>query len=351
MCELLGMSFNQPVRPNISFKGFRSGGSRNPHGWGLAFYPDESAQVFKEPLRADVSILSEYIGSYPYIESKIILSHVRLSSSGLPAYKNTHPFHRELLGREYVFAHNGTLNDYTNHINSVRFRPIGDTDSELAFCWLLSQIENRNIVDHRWSQDDFAWLQEQLTWLNNFGKLNLIFSDGIYLFCYHNLNGPNRLVYTERLAPFASIILIDDDTEVNLAEEKDPEQKGFIVATRRLTNENWIEFCPGELKVFKDGIIEFSSANRSTSNIITEVSLTSTQIDILRFVRRQPYRVNLKYIRESLHLSTDEITEELNILTEKGYIKQDSRDIVSSDNGEATFYTELSKRLEIDEII
>ncbi len=37
MCELLGLSFNTPVRPNLSFKGFHIRGETNPDGWGIAF--------------------------------------------------------------------------------------------------------------------------------------------------------------------------------------------------------------------------------------------------------------------------------------------------------------------------
>lgn len=59
MCELLGTSFNLPVRPRISFRAFSLRGRLNPDGWGLAFYPDESAQVIKELIRADRSLLSE----------------------------------------------------------------------------------------------------------------------------------------------------------------------------------------------------------------------------------------------------------------------------------------------------
>jgi len=39
MCELLGLCFNQPIQPKISFKGFRRRGKYNPNGWGLALYP------------------------------------------------------------------------------------------------------------------------------------------------------------------------------------------------------------------------------------------------------------------------------------------------------------------------
>jgi glutamine amidotransferase len=59
------MSFNQPVRPNFSFRGFRQRGKENKDGWGIAFYPDRAAQIFKEPKRAHESPLSEFISDYP----------------------------------------------------------------------------------------------------------------------------------------------------------------------------------------------------------------------------------------------------------------------------------------------
>jgi len=61
MCELLGMSFNLPVRPSISFRGFRHRGEENPDGWGIAFYPDEAAQIIKEPIKAAKSHLSRFL--------------------------------------------------------------------------------------------------------------------------------------------------------------------------------------------------------------------------------------------------------------------------------------------------
>ncbi len=61
MCELLGMSFNKFVKPIISFTGFKQRGEHNPDGWGIAFYPDKSAQVFKEPITATSSPLAEFL--------------------------------------------------------------------------------------------------------------------------------------------------------------------------------------------------------------------------------------------------------------------------------------------------
>jgi len=119
MCELLGMSFNLSVRPSISFRGFRYRGENNPHGWGLAFYPDESVQIVKEPIKAKKSSLSKFLQDYQEVRSKVFVAHVRYTSVGSKSHKNTHPFYRELSGKEYVFAHNGTLKQPSNQLKST----------------------------------------------------------------------------------------------------------------------------------------------------------------------------------------------------------------------------------------
>ena len=97
MCELLGMSFNKPVRPSISFKGFRLRGKKNPDGWGLAYYPDKSVQVFKEHLKASESRLSEFLRKYSEIRFKLFIAYVRRMRLGEPAHRNTHPFTENLI--------------------------------------------------------------------------------------------------------------------------------------------------------------------------------------------------------------------------------------------------------------
>ncbi len=256
MCELLGMVFNLPVRPNISFRGFRQRGETNPHGWGIAFYPDESAQIIKEPIKAKQSLLSKFLQDYQEIKSKIFIGHVRLTSVGIKSHKNTHPFQRELGGKDYVFAHNGTLSNYRN-LELGRFNPIGETDSEHAFCHLLNLIETRGIKE--WNNICFDWLAEKLERINQYGNFNCIFSDGKFLFCYHDKNGYNGLCFVQRKPPYGQIQLLDEDWKINLAEEKDPEQTGYIIATRKLTNEQWKNFKPGELIIFKNGKMIYSN--------------------------------------------------------------------------------------------
>ncbi len=145
MCELLGINFNLPVSPEISFKGFCLHGEKNPDGWGVAFYPDRAAQIIEEPLKAGESQLAAFLQNYRPLKSKIFIFHVRSASRGSVSYSNTHPFSRELKGKEYVFAHNGTLSNYRDKLKLERFEPVGNTDSEYAFCYLLDSIAKEGI--------------------------------------------------------------------------------------------------------------------------------------------------------------------------------------------------------------
>ncbi len=84
--------------------------------------------------------------------------------------------------------------------------------------------------------------------LTRAGDLNLLFSDGKRLYCYHDKGGYNGLCWTHREAPFCQVSLRDEDWEADLREEKAPDQKGFVIASRKLTDgEDWHEFRPGSL--------------------------------------------------------------------------------------------------------
>lgn len=253
MCELLGMAFNQAVQANFSFRGFVHRGAQNRDGWGIAYYPGEEfvAQVMKEPLEADCSSLAEFIQKDKNICSPVFISHVRYATSEV-CYANTHPFYRVLRGREYVFAHNGCLNDgYQESLPLGRWTPVGSTDSEYAFCHLMNIIENEVPA---WDDEGFRCLEASMRDdVNSFGSFNCLLSDGEHLFCYRDKLGHKGLHYVKRVAPFSHVKLKDEDFEINLSEEKSPSQKGYIIATAPLTDEPWTELKPGRLLVLKKG--------------------------------------------------------------------------------------------------
>lgn len=146
MCELFAMSARNPTNVNSSLALLRPrGGESGPHadGWGIAYYEGHAARVFKEPVPAAESRCLAFITEYNF-QSTMVIGHIRKANPeriGRTA-ANTHPFEREWNGRSWVFAHNGKLPGLRTNaeFKLQRFRPLGGTDSEYAFCILLDAI-------------------------------------------------------------------------------------------------------------------------------------------------------------------------------------------------------------------
>ena len=264
MCDLLGLSFNIPVSAKISLDVFQKRGAINPDGWGVAFYDDTRVQVIKETVPAVDSKLFDFIEQYP--QSPTFITHVRRSTRGVRSYLNTHPFYRLLASesskREYTFAHNGTLL-HQEKLRLRKFHPVGETDSEHAFCFILDAISSRKIDE--WTNDDFQFIENLLREINDGqNTLNCIFSDGEYLFCYSDENDHNNgLRFVKQTQPFGRVELVGSDEELGSidihSDSTNAPQTGHIISTRILTKETWTEFKNGELIVFKEGAIVYPS--------------------------------------------------------------------------------------------
>jgi predicted glutamine amidotransferase len=257
MCELMGLSFARPVSADFSIREFASRDRENADGWGLAWYPDQSVALVKEPLPWSKSKYTGFLETYRGLSSSIYIAHVRRKTTGgVPSHADTHPFVRELGGREYCFAHNGTLAGLSAAHLLGRYRPIGGTDSEYVFCHLLAETAERETrLD---GESDWRWLHEKLQALNRLGKLNCILSDGRRLFCYHDAAGYKGLSMRQvQLVDGESRSFGDSELKIELA---GPEvNHGFAVATHPLSESGWVRFEPGELLVLEEGVAAFSS--------------------------------------------------------------------------------------------
>lgn len=331
MCELFGLSCNKPVSVSFSWRGFLARGRLNRDGWGVAFYPDgRSLCLIKEPRPSVDSAMAKFLRSADFVRGKIIVSHVRRASVGEVAYRNTHPFVRELFGREWVFAHNGTL---IGDLPSPRFyEPVGETDSERAFCLMLDRL--RELGRGASVREKIKCIEGAANELSSYGGLNFLMSDGECLYAFWS--GHSSLYYTVRAPPHAADVrLLDEDFEVNLGLLKAEDEVATIVATRELTSEGWIRPPRRKLMVFKDGLPYLSEG----------------QLAILKYVRSSPHRVSIRDISSGLGMGLEEAVANVLELRRTGMLEQDGRDTVPASHPEATFYTNPSVRSAIDRIL
>jgi glutamine amidotransferase len=249
------MCFETPMAANISIHEFATRGHDNPDGWGLAWYPDRSAAVVKEAIAWQSSKHTVFLESYPDLRSAIYLGHVRHKTVGGPVtHADTHPFCRELGGAEYCFAHNGTLMNLAEAFPLSRFRPIGLTDSEHVFCHLLDAIADE-CGDLR-TEASWRWLHARLLAMNAHGKMNVLLSDGLSLFCYHDLRGHKGL-HWRRLPALANEPKRLEDEELQIDLEAAAANRGVVVATCPLSGGGWNPFVPGQLLVLRKGVAKY----------------------------------------------------------------------------------------------
>lgn len=250
MCQLLGMNCNTPTDICFSFEGFRTrGGLTDVHrdGWGIAFFEGAGCRLFLDSKATIESPVAELVRKYP-IRSQNVIAHIRKATQGEIALENTHPFMRELWGRYWIFAHNGNLKDFDPPLDGS-FLPVGRTDSERAFCWLLQNLRaGFRAAPPR--EALFAALRELTSGIAAQGEFNYLLSDGTGLFAHC----ATKLAYIVRQAPFSVAHLKDQDVTVDFSEVTTPQDRVAIVATAPLTdNEAWQALAPGTLALFVDG--------------------------------------------------------------------------------------------------
>ena len=263
MCELFAMSSRGPATVTLSLSILAEhGGNTAPHkdGWGIAFYDEGDARILKDTEGASHSPWVQFVEQQE-IRSTLVLSHIRLATDGAISTRNTQPFARELGGRMHVFVHNGHVPDIKNlsDYTSDSYRPIGDTDSELAFCALLERI--RPLWYDRDARPDLAARLEVVAGfakeLGQFGPANFLYCDGEVLFAHGHRRKqadgqykPPGLFWLHRQC--AREDLHSGTSGVSVIS---PNQHVILVASVPLTEEAWAPLQEGEVIAIARGTI------------------------------------------------------------------------------------------------
>nr|WP_315487523.1 class II glutamine amidotransferase [uncultured Undibacterium sp.] len=251
MCQLLGMNCNTPTDIVFSFTGFATRGGRTDEhkdGWGIAFFEGKGVRHFVDHQAAMDSPLADLIKRYP-VKSTNVIAHIRKATQGVIAQENCHPFIREAWGYNWVFAHNGDLKNFAPELDGS-YLPVGSTDSELAFCYLMQSLRQqfgRTLPDNAALQQFLAKICAEIA---SHGTFNMLLSNGSALFAHCS----TKLHYIERQHPFNTAALSDEDMSVDFSAVTTPQDRVAVIVTEPLTtNEQWTALKAGEMKVFVDG--------------------------------------------------------------------------------------------------
>lgn len=249
MCELFGISSRHPTGLRVSLTEFaRRGGGTGPHsdGWGVAFLHDGDVQLIREPKPSAHSAHLRFIHD-THAPSSLAISHIRKATQGSVCLRNTQPFTRELGGRPHVFAHNGDLGPVRNDLDlsDTRFRSIGDTDSEHAFCYLLSRLEPLWHTACRSGQippvsERLDIFEDFVGAMAAFGAANFLYSDGDCLFAHAH---HRRQDDGELCAPGLHLLIRHHRDDVvpdeHVRDLRAADQEMALLASRPLSDENW----------------------------------------------------------------------------------------------------------------
>lgn len=261
MCQLLAISSQQLVNPReLLAEFFQRGGATAEHadGWGVASYDEQkNAQIIKSLSAASQCELAEkYLTSDR--RSKHFIAHIRKATYGEIKLNNTHPFKRSFWGQDWVFSHNGDLHGYQPEPNPL-FQPEGDTDSERAFCHLLSNIAEHYAYYHPRLDNLVTQIKRLSDEISQFGSFNFILANNQLVIAYAS----TELYWTARQQPQTRIALVDGDKPLEL-EADSHNNRMIIVATKPLTKgEVWYPMGRGEIILFSQGELTLRCFNPS----------------------------------------------------------------------------------------
>lgn len=271
LTRLLALSFDGAASPSIRLAYSAPGRHRHedaPYGWGFAWYPEQTscALVIKDPTSIGENAMTKLLSDWERFESTVFVCHLRGAARTI-AEQDTQPFCKTYAGRDFILAHNGDLfADLGTALplgEDPTFDPIGGTDSEHAFSWLLSRM--RAAGARRLSQIGWTELHGWLRHLDSLGTANFLLTDGVDLCVYRDEEGYNGLGWTRVVPPHEHLHVETEDFSLDLDDIHHRGRSFVMVSTRSVGPLPFSEVVPGQLLVFRRGALMFDSAAPGTA--------------------------------------------------------------------------------------
>lgn len=265
LTRLLALSLDGAASPSIRLaygEPRRHKQDDAPYGWGFAWYPAQTscAMVIKDPTSTGENAMTKLLSDWERFESTVFVCHLRGAARTL-VEQDTQPFSKSYAGRDFVLAHNGDLfADLSIALPlgaDPTFEPIGSTDSEHAFSWLLTQM--RAIGARRLAQIGWPQLHQWLRTLDGLGTANFLLTDGVDLCAYRDAEGYNGLGWTRVVPPLPHLQIETEDFMLDLDDIHHRGRSLVMVSTRPVGPLPFVELAPGQLLVFRRGALMFDS--------------------------------------------------------------------------------------------
>jgi predicted glutamine amidotransferase len=235
MCRLLGVVSSGPRSFGLLLeqapRSLAMLSEKHRDGWGVAASRrGRGWAVRRSLLRAGAD--RAFLGWAGATLGELIVAHVRQRTRGEVRLENTHPF----VASPWVFAHNGTIRDvaYLRASSSPeRLRELrGDTDSELLFAFLLTQLDDAGAAGDRIDRA-LRIATKKLVSRPELGTASFILSNGDVLYA-HRYGAPLHLLQRKPTLDGAC--------------ESCPQGLPCIaVTTEPITDEPWLALSDGDL--------------------------------------------------------------------------------------------------------
>jgi len=181
VCMLFGFNANRRFEVKNVLRNFFEYSCVHPDGWGLCTYWNKGLEpgIIKEAVPAYKSYMLMRMLEES-VAGKTVIAHIRKKTFGQVSMKNTHPFKMA----EWVLAHNGSVNIPEKYINGGDYRAAGETDSERILCYIMNNLQEQQDSQN---SNFINIIEKSILKLSNWGKLNLLLTNGDMMFVHSNV--------------------------------------------------------------------------------------------------------------------------------------------------------------------
>jgi transglutaminase-like putative cysteine protease/predicted glutamine amidotransferase len=256
------LSFDSLSSPSIKLKLPEQLHGSHPLGWGIAWYPNDyqAALVSKDPAARGTEVQMDALSDWANFRSTLFFCKAQGAARGY-THHETQPFSRSFAGQDWLFMHNGDLDKSKLrelHKDKSRFlEPLGKTDSELAFCYLLGKTME---TDARKLSDVeptilLGWFEQ----LDKLGSADMCITDGTTLACFYGTKSVRNLYYTRLQPPEHPRVFDSESSLLYLNDPRDTYRTTVAISSGLFDAGEWIPMQKGQLLIVKRGAIVWNS--------------------------------------------------------------------------------------------